>query len=89
MKKCGENIFLILTSFAYSLWVWRVIITSDHTLAHTLRRYPLDGESASRRDLYLTTHMSTDRHALAGLEKKITRNCTQYCFTWSFYLLYM
>ena len=61
MQKCGENFFLSYSD------LWRVIITSDHTLAHTLGRCPLDGGSARRRDLYLTTHMSRDRQVPGGI----------------------
>ena len=63
MQKCGENTFLSYSDlFAYSLWVSSVIIISDHILAYTFGRCPLDGWSARRSDLYLTTHMLTDRH---------------------------
>jgi len=58
-------IFLLsMTSYAFFLGI---IVAPGHTLwhnhshTHTLRRTPLNEESVSRRDLYLTTHNTHNR----------------------------
>jgi hypothetical protein len=49
--------FVVLTSSTYLQQASRLFLFAlDHTQAHaTLGRTPLDGGSARRRDLYLTT----------------------------------
>ena len=75
LVRCYVSFFLSLTSSTYSLYVYRFIvdlITLYYT--HTLGRTALEEDSARRRDRYLTTHNTHNRHTStppAGFETSI------------------